>query len=292
MTSTRHPEYQYLDLIKKILEEGNDKDDRTGTGTLSVFGHQMRFPLSGGQIPLLTTKRLYWWGIVKELLWFISGQTDANILKRKQCHFWDDNSTREFLDQRGLSHYEEGDLGPVYGFQWRHWGAAYKTCHDDYSGQGIDQLANVISQLKTDPSSRRIVLSAWNPGDLDKMALPPCHILAQFYVHDYKLSCQVYQRSADVGLGVPFNIASYALLTHLLAHICDLIPHELVYTTGDTHIYKNHIEALKTQLTRAPLPLPTLRLNPCIRGIEFFTYESITLLGYQSYPGIYMKMAV
>lgn len=216
-----HDEKQYLDLIRRIIATGNRRGDRTGVGTLSIFGAQMRFNLRNG-FPLLTTKRVFWRAVAEELLWFIRGSTNAKDLQEKNIHIWDGNSTREFFDSMGFTDREEGDLGPVYGFQWRHFGAEYKTCHDDYSGQGIDQLEEIINTIRTRPYDRRIIMSAWNAVDLPKMALPPCHCLVQFYVANGELSCQLYQRSADMGLGVPFNIASYALLTYMIAHITGL----------------------------------------------------------------------
>jgi thymidylate synthase len=247
---------QYLDLVRDIIAAGAVRDDHTGTGTVSLFGRSMRFNLRGGVFPLLTTKRVFWRGVAEELLWFISGSTDASALAAKGIGIWDGNGSRAFLDSVGLSHREEGDLGPVYGFQWRHWGAAYGTKHDDYKGQGIDQLAEIIRLLKHDPTSRRIVMSAWNPTDLPAMALPPCHMFAQFYVAHGEVSCQLYQRSGDVGLGVPFNIASYALLTRLLAQVCGLEAGELVHVLGDAHVYANHVGPLREQLLNAPRPFP------------------------------------
>jgi dihydrofolate reductase / thymidylate synthase len=217
-----HPEQQYLAIIKDILTSGVFRSDRTGVGTLSKFGVQMRFSLRDSTLPLLTTKRVFWRGVAEELLWFISGDTNAKTLQDKDIHIWDGNGSREFLDKCGLAHREVGDLGPVYGFQWRHFGAKYDTMHASYDGLGVDQLAQVVDKLKHNPTDRRIILSAWNPAALPEMALPPCHMFAQFYVSHGELSCQMYQRSADMGLGVPFNIASYALLTYLLAKVTGL----------------------------------------------------------------------
>lgn len=208
----------------------------------------MRFSLRDNIFPLLTTKRVFFRGVGEELLWFIKGCTDAKELQAKKVHIWDSNGTREFLDKNGLFDREEGDLGPVYGFQWRHFGAEYKTCHDDYTGQGIDQLNEIINRIKTNPNDRRIIMSAWNVNDIPKMALPPCHCLVQFYVANGELSCQLYQRSADMGLGVPFNIASYALLTYLIAHVTGLKPGDFIHTLGDAHVYSTHVEALKQQV--------------------------------------------
>lgn len=229
---------------------GKTRSDRTGVGTVSIFGAQMRFNLRDDIFPLLTTKRVFWRAVVEELLWFIKGSTNAKELQDKKVHIWDGNSTREFLDKLGLTEREEGDLGPVYGFQWRHFGAEYKTCHDDYTCQGIDQLNDVIKRIRTNPNDRRIIMSAWNVSDLKIMALPPCHCLVQFYVADGELSCQLYQRSADMGLGVPFNIASYALLTCMIAHVTGLKTGDFVHTLGDAHVYLNHVEPLKEQVSR------------------------------------------
>lgn len=283
-------EYQYIDLIKLILEKGVDKDDRTGVGTLSIFSHNMRFNLRES-FPLLTTKKVYWKGVVEELLWFISGSTDANILKEKGVKIWNGNTTREFLDSRGLSHYSEGDIGAGYGFQWRHFGANYISKSKDYTGEGTDQLKWVINEIKTNPDSRRIIMSAWNPNDIDKMALPPCHCFIQFWVNKGELSSQMYQRSCDVGLGVPFNIASYALLTCLIAKICKLTPGDFYYCMGDTHIYKNHIEQLKEQIIREPFKFPTIEIKD-IDDIDNITYDDIILKDYQCYDNIKMDMAV
>ena len=287
-----HEEYQYLNLIQKILDSGVKRDDRTGTGTLSIFGAQMRFSLNDNIFPLLTTKKVFWRGVAEELLWFMKGSTSAKELQDKRIHIWDGNSTREFLDGRGLTHYEEGDLGPVYGFQWRHFGAKYKSMHDNYDGLGVDQLMNCINQIKNNPNSRRIVMSAWNPSDLNKMALPPCHMFVQFYVANNKLSCQMYQRSADMGLGVPFNIASYALLTRIIAQICDLEPGEFIHTIGDAHVYLNHVEPLKEQLKRKPFKFPILKINPNKKGVDQFEYKDFKITGYKSHKTIKMKMAV
>jgi dihydrofolate reductase/thymidylate synthase len=236
-------EEQYLNLIRHIIKDGCIRGDRTGTGTKSIFGAQMRFNLRDGTLPLLTTKRVFWRGVAEELLWFISGATNAKLLQEKGIHIWDGNASKEFLEQRGLGHREEGDLGPVYGFQWRHFGAEYKDMHTDYTGQGVDQLADCIDKIKNNPEDRRILLSAWNPSALSEMALPPCHMMCQFYVDTDKneLSCHMYQRSADMGLGVPFNIASYALLTHLVAQATGRQPGDLVHTLGDAHVYLNHV---------------------------------------------------
>ena len=284
-------EMQYLNLIKKILEKGVDKSDRTGVGTRSLFGVSMKFDLSQS-FPLLTTKKTFWRGIVEELLWFIKGDTNAKHLQEKNVHIWDGNSSRQYLDSIGLKHREEGDLGPVYGFQWRHFGAKYKTMYDNYSNQGIDQLKNVINTLQRDPNNRRIIMSAWNPVDLSKMALPPCHILSQFYVYNNRLNLQMYQRSADMGLGVPFNIASYSLLLRMVAQVTGLLPGEFTIVIGDAHIYKNHIKAMKEQIKRIPYAFPVLTINKRVKDIEKFTYSDFKLNNYKYHSAIKMKMAV
>ena len=262
---------QYLDLLRHIRANGVMKDDRTGTGTQSVFGYQMRFDLSEG-FPLLTTKKVHLKSIIYELLWFIAGDTNIKYLQDHGVTIWD-----EWAD-------ENGDLGPVYGHQWRSWPAP--------DGRVIDQLSMVIDTIKRNPDSRRMLVTAWNPAEVDKMALPPCHCLFQFYVADGKLSCQLYQRSADVFLGVPFNIASYALLTMMIAQVCGLEPGEFVHTTGDTHIYRNHFEQVATQLSREPRPLPRMRLNPDVKSIFDFKYEDFTLEGYDPWPAIKAPVAV
>lgn len=293
---TPHDENEYKNLIQKILDEGDVRDDRTGTGTISLFGAQMRFNIQYS-FPLLTTKRVFWRGVLEELLWFIKGSTNANLLAEKNVRIWDGNGSREFLDSRGLTNNQVGDLGPVYGFQWRHFGAEYKTCHDDYTNQGVDQLKHVIDTIRTNPTCRRIIMNAWNCNDLNKMALPPCHIMCQFYVNQKKntLSCQMYQRSADMGLGVPFNIASYSLLTYMIAYITGYQPGEFVHCIGDAHVYKNHVEPLKLQLERQPYEFPTLeilRSRDEIKEIDDFVYEDFKIVGYKCHPTIKMDMAV
>jgi dihydrofolate reductase/thymidylate synthase len=287
----KNEELQYLDAIRDIIENGSSKDDRTGVGTISKFGVTMRFDCSK-TFPLLTTKDTFWRGIVEELLWFIKGDTNAKNLQKKKVHIWDGNASREYLDSIGLNEREEGDLGPVYGFQWRHFGAEYKTMHDDYTGQGIDQLAGLIEDIKKNPTSRRLVMSAWNAKDLKLMALPPCHVLCQFYVTGGKLHLQMYQRSADMGLGVPFNIASYALLLRMVAQVCEIEPGDFVHVIGDAHVYKNHIEALQKQLKRTPRPLPVLRVNKEVKNIEDFKFDDFTIVNYNPFPKIKMDMAV
>lgn len=262
---------QYLDLLQHILTKGVMKNDRTGTGTQSVFGYQMRFDLSKG-FPILTTKKVHLKSIIYELLWFIAGDTNVKYLQDHGVTIWD-----EWADS-------DGNLGPVYGHQWRSWPTP--------DGRTIDQLFMVIDMIKRNPDSRRMLVTAWNPAEVDKMALPPCHCLFQFYVADGKLSCQLYQRSADVFLGVPFNIASYALLTMMIAQVCGLQPGEFVHTTGDTHIYKNHFKQVATQLSREPRPLPRMRLNPDIKSILDFKYEDFILEGYDPWPAIKAPVAV
>ena len=286
-------ENQYIDLIKNIISHGTEEIGRNGK-VLASFGHSMRFSLRDGVIPLLTTKRVAWKTCFHELMWFIRGSTNNKELNNKNVHIWDDNSTREFLDERGLIHREENDLGPVYGHQWRFFNAEYKTCHDDYEGQGIDQLQNIINDLQ-DPSkrtSRRMLMCAWNPQQLDEMALPPCHVLAQFNVSEGKyLSCALYQRSGDVGLGVPFNIASYSFLTHILAKHCGLEAHEFVYFLGNAHIYEEHVLPLQQQIMRPPLPFPTLNIQQRHDNIEDYTLDDIVWLSsYEHHPTIKMNM--
>jgi len=286
-----HEEYGYLTSIREIIEKGVNMEDRTGVGTLSTFGMQMRFDLRK-TFPLLTTKRTFWRGVVEELLWFIKGDTNAKHLSETGVKIWDANGSREFLDKRGLSHREEGDLGPVYGFQWRHFGAEYVDMHADYTGKGVDQLAECIKKIKEDPTDRRILLSAWNPADLGQMALPPCHMFCQFYVANGELSCLMYQRSCDMGLGVPFNIASYSLLTCMMAQICDLKPGEFIHSMGNAHVYKNHVEPLRVQLKRTPRPFPVLKMNSDVRDIDGFKASDFELVGYNPHGKIAMEMAV
>ncbi|XP_010516792.1 PREDICTED: bifunctional dihydrofolate reductase-thymidylate synthase 1-like [Camelina sativa] len=287
----QHEEFLYLNMVEDIISNGNVKNDRTGTGTLSKFGCQMKFNLRRS-FPLLTTKRVFWRGVVEELLWFISGSTNAKVLQEKGIHIWDGNASREYLDGIGLKEREEGDLGPVYGFQWRHFGAKYTDMHADYTGQGFDQLSDVIDKIKNNPDDRRIIMSAWNPSDLKMMALPPCHMFAQFYVADGELSCQMYQRSADMGLGVPFNIASYSLLTCMLAHVCNLVPGDFIHVIGDAHVYRTHVRPLQEQLQNPPKPFPVLKINPEKKQIDSFVAADFDLVGYDPHKKIEMKMAV
>jgi len=288
----RHEEYQYLNLVRDIIESGKVKDDRTGVGTLSVFGRQLRFNLRNDVFPLLTTKRVFWRGVLEELLWFIRGSTNAKELSDRGVHIWDGNGSREYLDRYGFADREEGDLGPVYGFQWRHSGADYVNMHADYAGQGVDQLQEVIDKIKSSPNDRRLIVCAWNPKDIGKMALPPCHALIQFYVSDNELSCMMYQRSADMGLGVPFNIASYSLLTRMVAHLTGLQPGEFIHNLGDAHVYRNHVTQLKEQLTRIPRPFPTLTIRRQINSIDDFRADDFELSGYCPHGKIQMDMAV
>jgi len=285
-------ELYYLDHVREIMKKGSVRTDRTGTGTISIFGMQSRYSLRDSTMPLLTTKRVFWKAIVEELLWFIRGETNSKSLSAKGVKIWDANGSREFLDANGFGSREEGDLGPVYGFQWRHFGAEYEGPNADYNGKGVDQLADLIHQIKTQPDSRRLILCAWNVKDVPIMALPPCHTLCQFYVNDGELSCQLYQRSGDMGLGVPFNIASYSLLTHMMAHVTGLKAGEFVHTLGDAHVYSNHVDALNQQLERTPRPFPKIRFVGDIKTIDDFTTESIQLEGYNPYPTIKMDMAV
>jgi thymidylate synthase len=318
-----HEEHQYLTLIREILHTGEHRPDRTGTGTYSLFApRQLKFSLSRPSkdpsqppelvLPLLTTKRVFTRAVIAELLWFIAGSTTSDPLSAAGIKIWDGNGSRAYLDSVGLSHYREGELGPVYGFQWRHFGAEYKGCHADYTGQGVDQLAEVVRKLRENPYDRRIVLSAWNPADLGKMALPPCHMFAQFYVSFPNarrgtegvakegedrgkgvLHSILYQRSCDMGLGVPFNIASYALLTHMLAHVCGLTPGTFTHTMGDAHVYLDHVEALKVQVEREPREFPTLRIRREEGGsIDGWKAEDFEVVGYEPHKSIAMKMSV
>ncbi len=314
-------EEQYLGLVSRIIDQGERRSDRTGTGTLSLFAPpQLSFSLGDNVFPLLTTKRVFIRPVIEELLWFIRGHTDSKLLTNKDVHIWDANGSMEFLHSVGLGHRREGDLGPVYGFQWRHFGANYVDADTDYSGQGVDQLRQVIDKIKNNPHDRRIILSAWNPAALKDMALPPCHMFCQFYVSDAKsandlptLSCQLYQRSCDMGLGVPFNIASYSALTIMLAYVCGMQPGRFTHCMGDTHIYSDHIEPLQTQLQRTPRTFPKLFLTPCpgepedplqalkerqawsvdraLAELERFEFDRFQIMNYDPYPKIVMKMS-
>jgi thymidylate synthase len=288
----QHEEYQYLNLIHDIITTNHIEEGRNGT-TISVFGGGMVFSLEQGQIPILTTKQLAWKTCLKELLWFIRGKTDNKLLQDVGVHIWDDNASRDFLISRGLEQYKDGDLGPVYGHQWRHFNAKYSNCDADYSGKGVDQLDYIIKCLK-DPkerSSRRLIMSAWNPCQLDEMALPPCHVLIQFNVSNgNKLSCALYQRSGDIGLGVPFNIASYSFLTHLLAKHCGLIAHEFVYHLGNAHIYDDHVDVLKKQLNLKPFSFPRLEITSLRDNIDMYSLNDFKLLDYRCHPSLKMKM--
>ncbi len=263
--------HQYLHLVRHVLDHGTRKSDRTGTGTLSVFGHQLRFDLAHG-FPLVTTKKLHTKSIIHELLWFLRGETNVRYLKENGVSIWN-----EWAD-------ENGDLGPIYGYQWRSWPAA--------DGRHVDQITQLVEQIRRTPDSRRLLVCAWNVGEIEKMALPPCHVLFQFYVADGKLSCQLYQRSADIFLGVPFNIASYSLLTLMLAQVTGLKPGEFIHTLGDTHLYSNHLEQARLQLTREPRPLPQMRLNPERRTLEEFVYDDFELMNYDPHPAIKAPVAV
>lgn len=294
----QHQEYVYLNLLQKVLDNGKLRSDRTGTGTISIFGEQMRFDISTS-IPVLTTKFVPWKSCIKELIWFLKGQTDVSILQQQGVRIWDGNSSREFLDKRGLSHLPEGDISEGYGFQWRHFGAKYKTCKDDYTGQGFDQVNFIINELKTNPYSRRLYMTSWNAEAVERMALPPCHLSAQFYV-DFDedgtkhLSCQMYQRSVDTFLGCPWNIMSYSVLTCLLAKMCDMKPRELIMCLGDTHIYSNHVEQVKEQLQRTPFPFPTIEINDDVinKTIDDITIDDFKLVNYQYHPAIRAPMAI
>ncbi len=262
---------QYLDLMNKVLDSGIKKEDRTGTGTISIFGHQMRFDLSEG-FPILTTKKLHLRSIIHELLWFINGETNIKYLKENKVRIWD-----EWAD-------ENGELGPVYGSQWRSWKGA--------DGKVVDQLSWVINEIKENPSSRRLIVNSWNAAEIENMALPPCHMMFQFYVNESKLSCQLYQRSADIFLGVPFNIASYALFTVMVAHVTGYKPGDFVHTFGDAHLYLDHLKQTRLQLSRETYPLPTMKINPEVRSIFDFKYEDFELTGYQAHPHIKAKVSV
>ncbi len=286
MISTKN-EQAYLDLLRHVMSEGTPKGDRTGTGTLSHFGAQLRFNLADG-FPLLTTKKVHLKSIIYELLWFLSGSTHVDYLQKNNVRIWNEWATGE---QTARFKRPAGDLGPIYGHQWRNYGAS-KRADGSYNTDGVDQITEVIQQIKTNPNSRRLIVSGWNPSEAEQVALPPCHTLFQFFVADNKLSCQLYQRSADLFLGVPFNIASYALLTHMVAQVCELDVGEFIWTGGDCHIYQNHREQVELQLTRTLFAPPTLTLSPEVDDIFGFKYEDIRVNGYESHPAIKAKVAV
>lgn len=287
-----HEEYQYISLIENILKNGCDFESRNGS-TKSIFGNMMRFSLNDGIIPILTTKKVAWKTCFKELQWFIKGHTSNKLLKDVNVHIWDDNGSKEFLEKQNLP-YQEDDLGPIYGHQWRHFNAQYTDCNTDYTNQGIDQLQELIKNLKSEEGrkSRRLIISAWNPCQIKEMALPPCHVLMQFYVSQNKyLSCSLYQRSGDVGLGVPFNIASYSFLTHLLAKHCDLEAKDFVYFLGNAHIYEEHIDPLKEQIQRTPFPFPEIKIKEKKENIEDYDLENIEFIkSYEFHKPIKMEM--
>lgn len=277
----------YLTLLRHVLEHGSTRNDRTGTGTLGVFGYQMRFDLQAG-FPLLTTKKLHTKSIIYELLWFLSGRTDNEWLTERGVSIWNEWATAEQCARFGR---KAGDLGPVYGHQWRNFGAT-QLPDGSYAKDGVDQVRWVLDEIKRNPNSRRLIISGWNPKEQQQVALPPCHTLFQFYVQDNKLSCQLYQRSADIFLGVPFNIASYALLTMMIAQVTNLKLGDFVHTIGDAHLYQNHIEQAKLQLSRSPRPLPTMTLNPAVTDLFAFQFDDFTLTGYDPHPGIKAAVAV
>jgi thymidylate synthase len=286
------PEQPYLDLLELILNVKSVRGDRTGTGTLSIFGPQLSFSMHG-VLPVITTKRVWLKGVIEELLFFISGKTDTKILENKSVKFWRGNTSEEFLHKRNLP-WREGDMGPGYSHQWRHWGAEYKGCDVEYTGQGKDQLMNVIKGIKEDPFDRRHIISAWNPSDLDQMALPPCHCFVQFYVSDCNkyLDCMLYQRSADMFLGVPFNITSYCLLTYIIGHLTQKQPRTFYHNFGDAHIYTNHIEQVKEQLSKAPYHFPSLHIIGDPQNLEDFKYESFKVVDYEHHSTIKADMAI
>lgn len=278
---------QYLDLLQHVLDQGTKKDDRTGTGTLSVFGYQMRFDLQKG-FPLLTTKKMHTRSIIHELLWFLKGDTNVDYLKANGVTIWDEWATPEQCARFGRP---ANDLGPVYGHQWRNFGAT-KNPDGSFKNDGVDQISSVIEMIKKNPNSRRLIVSGWNPKEADQVALPPCHTLFQFYVADGKLSCQLYQRSADIFLGVPFNIASYSLLTHMIAQVCGLNVGEFVHTLGDAHLYLNHLDQAKEQVSREPRALPQLKLNPARTSVFDFVFEDFEILNYDPHPAIKAPIAI
>jgi thymidylate synthase len=278
---------QYLDLLRKILDEGHDRDDRTGVGTRSLFGHQMRFDLRQG-FPLVTTKKVHLKSVVHELLWFLRGETHVRSLQAAGVTIWDEWATAEACARFGR---EAGDLGPIYGHQWRNYGATQRS-DGTWDPDGVDQIRGVVEQIRRNPNSRRLIVTGWNPREADQVTLPPCHTLFQFYVDGGALSCQLYQRSGDVFLGVPFNIASYALLTMMVAQVTGLQPGDFVHTFGDVHLYRNHFDQARTQIEREPRPLPVMRLDPSVRALEDFRFEHFTLEGYDPHPAIRAPVAV
>ena len=287
-------EQRYLDTLSYILENGENRSDRTNTGTIAVFGTQMRFNIEE-TCPVLTTKKVPWKSCIHELLWFLQGDTNSKNLEKKGVNIWKQNSSRCFLDKRGLHDLDEGDIGAGYGFQWRHFGAEYDGWDKDYSGKGFDQISNLIDQIKNDPFSRRHLITSWNPCAFSKMALPPCHCFAQFYVStDKKLSCHLYQRSVDSFLGFPWNIMSYAVLTKIIALKCDLVPNELIISTGDTHIYNDHVEQVKKQIERKPFKFPKLMISESIKQKDFseITIDDFCLVDYSHHDSIKANMAV
>lgn len=294
-------ENNYLELLKNILNNGSERSDRTGVGTKGIFGTQLRFSLENNQVPMLTTKKMFTKGVIEELLFFLRGDTDTKKLEAKGVNIWKGNTTREFLDKRGLKDLPEGDMGKGYGFQWRNFGGYISQdvvgdgSYELFDHKGIDQLAQVIHTLKTNPTDRRIIMSAWNPGQLSEMALAPCHILCQFYVDGDNLSCQWYQRSVDSFLGLPFNIMSYGVLTHIIAKTVGLKAKELIFVGGDTHIYNNHIVQVHEQISREPYPFPTIEINKelhSVEDIEKLQYEDFVIKNYQSHPAIKATMAI
>jgi dihydrofolate reductase/thymidylate synthase len=290
---SRNPEeMRYLSFGDYIMNHGTVKGDRTGVGTHAVFGEIFRYNLENNTWPILTTKKVFVKGITKELLWLISGSTDGNVLLKDGVKIWYGNGTRQFLDKNNLFHYKEHHLGPVYGHQWRHSGAEYKGADVDYKGKGVDQLADVIKQLKENPDSRRHIICAWNPPQLKQMALPPCHVLIQFYVSNGYLSCMMFQRSSDYAIGNCYNVASYSLLTHMIAHITGLKAKEFIHVIGDAHVYKTHIDGLREQITREPYEFPKVNFKRKITNIDDFKFDDIELVGYKSHPAIKFEMAV
>lgn len=289
-------EQQYLNLVRQILDDPKEAVvGRGGSKTKSIFGHTSRYSLKDGTLPLLTTKKLFTRGIIEELIWMLRGSTNAKELTDKRVHIWDGHTSREHLDNTGLGHLSEGDTGPLYGFQFRHSGAEYRRCDSDYTGCGVDQIVNVIESLKSDPGSRRHVVCAWNPSQSTQMALTPCHCLFQFYIDVNGLSCQMYQRSADVALGVPFNIASYALLTHIIASVVGVPAYEFIHVIGDAHIYEPHLGPIREQIDRAPFPFPTVKITKELKtmeDIEALGPTDFLIEGYKSHPSIKMKLVI